>query len=90
MLPLLVLASDGREHRLRDVVELLANRFNLSQQEREKLLPSGRQTVVMNRVGWSKTYLAKAGLLETTRRGFFKISAEGLSLLAENPSSIDE
>lgn len=89
MLPILEIAGDGQEHKLRDAVEALAEKFSLSEEERNELLPSGSQAVFNNRVGWAKTYLKKAGLLESPKRGFFKISPKGKSLLAENPERID-
>lgn len=69
MLPLLKYASDGQEHSLRAAIEALATTFNLSEAESKELLPTGQQTVFDNRVGWTRTYLKKAGLLESPRRG---------------------
>ncbi|WP_367186592.1 winged helix-turn-helix domain-containing protein, partial [Thermosynechococcus sp. Uc] len=43
MLPLLEFASDGQEHSLRETIEALADKFNLTEEERSKLLPSGQQ-----------------------------------------------
>jgi restriction system protein len=63
MLPLLIYASDGNEHSLRDAIEALAMKFSLTPDERREVLPSGRQATFDNRVGWSRTYLKKAGLL---------------------------
>ena len=88
MLPILEIAGDGQEHKFRDAVEELAEKFSLSEEERNELLPSG-SAVFNNRVGWARTYLKKAGLLESPKRGFFKISPKGKSLLAENPERID-
>ncbi|HYM15307.1 MAG TPA: restriction endonuclease [Dehalococcoidia bacterium] len=90
MLPLLELASDGEEHRVSEAVESLADRFQLTVEERETLLPSGHQTTIANRVGWTKTYLAKAGLLEAAKRGVFRISPRGHELLARHPDRIDK
>ena len=89
MLPLLRFASDGAEHSLRDAIEALAQGFKLSDEERRELLPSGQQAVFDNRVGWARTYMKKAGLLRTTRRGFFEITERGIDALKENPSKID-
>ncbi len=71
MLPLLNLAADGEEHRLRDAIEELADHFNLTEDERKELLPSGSQATFDNRVGWARTYMKKAGLLKSPRRGYF-------------------
>lgn len=88
MLPLLRLANDGKEHRFRDAVEELANQFQLSSAERSELLPSGTAPLFDNRVGWARTYLKQAGLLESPKRGFFGITETGRALIAENPSRI--
>ncbi|HAX99563.1 MAG TPA: hypothetical protein DCY12_11930 [Candidatus Atribacteria bacterium] len=64
-LPLLLLASDGIVHSVRDTIETLSNHLNLSDEERKALFPSGTQRIVDNRIGWARTYLTKARLLET-------------------------
>lgn len=84
MLPLLKYAADNVEHKFSDAVEYLSNEFALTKEEREELLPSKTQDVITNRIGWARTYLKKAGLLEDTRRGYFKITERGLSVLSEN------
>ncbi|MGB9941036.1 restriction endonuclease [Methanosarcina sp.] len=89
MLPLLKYAGDGKEHRIRNAVENLADEFRLSEEERKELLPSGQQAVFNNRVGWACTYLKKAGLLNSGRKGYFSITQKGLSVLRANPVSID-
>jgi restriction system protein len=89
MLPLLELASDGQEHSLRQTIETLSEQFGLSHEERGELLPSGRQPTFDNRVGWARTYLKKAGLLESTRRGYFRITKRGRGILEKQPSEIN-
>jgi restriction system protein len=89
MLPLLRLASDRKEHQLRAVTEILADEFALSSEERNELLPSGSQFVFANRVGWARTYLKQAGLIDSPRRGFFRITQRGLNLLQEMPLRLD-
>ena len=84
-LPLLLLASDGNIHSVRDAIETLSNQFNLSDEERKALLPSGTQRIVDNRISWARTYLTKAGLLETPKRGYFQITPAGRALIATNP-----
>ena len=74
-------AAKSDEVKLSNVTALLANQFNLSEKEKAELIPSGRQAVFANRVGWAKTYLAKAGLIEPTRRGHFVITDLGLEAL---------
>jgi restriction system protein len=89
MLPLLQYAADGEEHSLRESIDALSESFHLSENDRMQLLPSGRQPVMDNRVGWARTYLAKAGLLEVTRRGHFRITDRGRDVLREKPESIN-
>ncbi|GAB0112728.1 restriction endonuclease [Acidisoma sp. C75] len=88
MLPVLSLAQEG-EQRISAVVQALADQLSLSEAARAVLLPSGRQTVLANRVHWAKTYLAKAGLVEATRRGFFRLTPRGAEVLASRPERID-
>ena len=88
MLPVLQ-ASFEREVRIRAVVEQLADQLGLTLEERNELLPSGKQTIFANRVHWAKTYLAQAGLIENTRRGHFKITSRGQQALDARPSKID-
>jgi restriction system protein len=89
MLPLLVLAADGHEHSICEAREHLAASLGLAAEEREELLPSGRQPVFDNRVAWAKTYLQQAGLLAAPRRAHFQITDRGRQVLAEKPASID-
>ena len=89
ILPLLEYASDGKEHYIRDATETLSDKFNLSEEERKELLQSGRQAIFDNRVGWACTYLKKAGLLESTKRGYFKITERGFKVLEDPPERID-
>ncbi|MGI8547026.1 MAG: winged helix-turn-helix domain-containing protein, partial [Gemmatimonadaceae bacterium] len=89
MLPMLQLAADGREHSLADAREALAAHFDLTDEDRTELLPSGRQHRFDNRVGWARRYLDKAGLLESPRRAHFRVTERGGSVLANPPSRID-
>jgi len=89
MLPLLKLAQDKQEHAIRDAHGHIAQLFGLTEDERRELLPSGQQPIIENRVGWAKTYMTKAGLFESTRRGHFRITDLGMEVLSQNPPSID-
>jgi hypothetical protein len=66
----------------------MAERFKLTDEERKQLL-SSRQPKLNHRVGWARTYLKKAGLLEPTTRGYFRITHRGLDVLSRNPERID-
>ena len=72
MLPLLRFSADGQEHQFKDAIHSLANEFSLTDEEKNEFLPSGQQTVFINRVGWARMYLKKAGLLSSPRRGYFE------------------
>ena len=89
MLPLLKYAEDCDVHHIHEAVSHLASEFNLTEEEQSRLLPSGQQPVFYNRVGWARTYLKKAGLLEDPKRGYFRITERGLSVLGESPNRID-
>lgn len=89
MLPFLKFLGDGQEHSLQGAEEALAAYFELTPQERAELLPSGQQGVFKNRIGWARTYLRKAGLIESPKRAIFKITDRGLKVLANPPAKID-
>ena len=89
MLPLLEYLKDGKEHTVRETIDALAFQFKLSDAERRELLPSGLQATFDNRVGWSRTYLKKAGLLESKSRGHIQITEKGMEALKTDPSRVD-
>jgi hypothetical protein len=89
MLPLLKLAEDGKEHKMSDANDTFSEPFGLSGVEKEALLPSGTQIIIYNRIGWARTYLHKAGLLDTPKRGYFQITGRGRELLKQKPKEIN-
>jgi restriction system protein len=89
MLPLLRIAEDGKEHSLAEAREKMATDFALTKEDRDELLPSGRQSKFSNRVAWAKSYLQQAGLLISPRRGHFQISPRGSDVLKSPPERID-
>src|SRR4051812_35891021 len=89
MLPLLETLADGQVWLIRNLTQKLADRFNLSEEERNQLLPSGQQSIFSNRVAWAKTHMKMAGLIENTTRGSVNLSDEGKQVLAKHPSRID-
>lgn len=89
MLPLLKLASDGKEHSIEEARQKMASVFSLTDEDRKVLLPSGRQTVFSNRVAWAKVYLHHAGVLNSPRRGYFQISDRGREILRETPEEVN-
>jgi len=89
MLPLLRFLGDGRERVMDEVEEALAEEFGLTAEERRRRIPSGQMTIMRNRAGWARTYLKKAGLIESTRRGHFRIADRGRTVLDGEPHRID-
>ena len=88
-LPILELIADEQEHSQQDAVEYVAQRFSLSDEDRNEFLPSGQQRRLDNRVGWVRTHLTKAGLMEPTRMSHFRITKSGMEVLQGNPQKID-
>lgn len=82
--------SDGKEHSLKEIRDFVADKMNVTDDERKVPLPSGKQTLYSNRIAWTKTYLKKAGLIDSPARGIFSITPAGLALLSENPQKIDD
>lgn len=89
MLPLMRLTGDGQEHTTTDAADFVADHFSLTPADREELLPSGTQTKLNNRIAWARFHLIKAGLLQSTGRGRFKITARGQQVVADNPAEIN-
>lgn len=89
MRPLLELHRDGDEHVNRDLVNTLAEQFQLTEEERREMLPSGRAKMFDNRVGWAKTYISNAGLIRSPRRGVSLISELGSRILAQHNGPIN-
>ncbi len=84
-----VLECAGKEVRVGDVVDLLADKYSLTDDERADLLPSGKQTKFANRVHWAKSYLKQAGLVQETRRAHFEITERGRAALADGGATIN-
>lgn len=89
MLPMLQFAADKNEHSYRETIEYVGNKYSLTEDERKKRIPSGIMPILDNRVRWALFYLRKAGLLESTRRGFYKITQTGLETLSQRLSKVD-
>jgi restriction system protein len=88
-LPLLRVCANGEEWSMAAVRGPIAEHFGLTEEDRKELLPSGTQPRFNNRVAWAKVYLERAGLLQKTRRGHFKISPAGEGVLQNPPTVID-
>ncbi len=89
MMPLLRFTADGHDHSNQDSLDALAAEFGLTDNDRKQLLPSGQQRVFDNRVAWARAHMKMALLLENPRRGIFRITERGKSVLEQAPPSID-
>lgn len=74
---------------MRNVTDGLAKQLGVTEEEKKELLPSGAAPVFYNRTAWAKTYLKKAGLIDSPKQGIIVITQRGLDVLNKNPSSID-
>lgn len=88
MLPLLNSLADNRAHTTREVVKALGEHFHLTERDRSELKSSGKQPLFDNRVQWAVFHLKGAGLLDSPRRGIYRITDRGRAVLADGPSSL--
>ena len=89
MLPFLQRLADGNVHSLKELHQVLADEMQLDEEERTRQLPSGLQSIFYNRLGWARTYLKKALLIEAIASGQFRITERGRTLLLQKPPRID-
>lgn len=82
--------SDGLEHTSREMIGPISDAFSLTAEERAEKLPSQTQTVISNRIGWARTYLKKAGLIASPKRGVFAITDRGRNALASGEAITNE
>ncbi|MFC4803720.1 restriction endonuclease [Filifactor villosus] len=86
----LEILSDGKVHSLKEIQKSVVKEMNITHEEQEEKLPSGKGTFFRNRVGWCSTYLKKAGLIVSPKRAEFQITREGIMLLSEGVVITDE
>jgi len=89
MLPALMALADGSPTPISEVRERIAVAEGFSAEDVREMLPSGRQSVFVNRVSWAVIYMARADLLVRVRRGVYRLTQEGEGLLSRKPSRID-
>jgi restriction system protein len=89
MRPLMVLLEDGQEWPARSIRDALATQFELTPDELEERLPSGRDSTFRNRVGWALTHIYQAGLVDRPRRAIYRLNDRGRKLLAVEPLRVD-
>lgn len=89
MRPLLAAVQDGQIHRFNEAFEQVCIHFQLTEDERSEKLPSGKQTIIRNRIAWARTYLNKAGLLTAPGRSQLQITDRGRAALQQEPERIN-
>lgn len=86
--PFLKLSSDKNEHSLSEVREFMTEHFALTDEDKSEKVPSGTQTKFDNRIYWTKSYFAKAKLINQTKRAHFLITERGLEFFSKFKDSI--
>ncbi len=89
MLPVLEALRDQQTHSNSEIKEYVAQKFELTPEDRRELLPSQTMSIFDNRVAWAKTYLLKAGLAMSPKRAYVCITERGMGVLADKPERID-
>ncbi|RUR12524.1 restriction endonuclease [Legionella septentrionalis] len=89
MYPILKLLSKHDELKFTKLISMIGDWFKLSGEEKNKMLTSGRSTILRTRVHWAKVYLKQAGLVKYPQRGYVALTSRGNEVLASNPESIN-
>jgi restriction system protein len=89
MLPVLRVLAESSPRPRRDIAAAIADIFNLTDAERQQLLPSGKFPVILSRVGWALSYMKQARLVETVKRGVYQLTDRGKQVLVDQPGGID-
>lgn len=88
-LPFLNFLGDRNEHSKKEMREMFTTYFNLSEKDKNETFANGK-SILSYRIGWTRTYLKMAGLIEYTKRGVYRITERGLEVLKQNPKQIDK
>ena len=89
MLPVLKALADGQAHHRRALSDLMADHFNLTSDERDKLLSSGKAPVIRSRTGWALSYLKQAEAVTSPKRGWYALTDRGKRILEAKPDRVD-
>jgi len=87
--PLLDILRDGQPRSINDLAKILSDRFRLTEEERNALIPRAVQTYILNRTGWAGLHLDLAGLITKSKRGLLVITPEGQQVLAGPVRKLD-
>ena len=89
MLPLLQFLGDGKPHKVNEAYSIIADYFNLTEEERNQTLPTSKKKILGNRIHWARAYLKMAGLIENTEKFVIQITDRGKQLVGQNVTSFD-
>ncbi len=89
MLPLLKSLSDGKPHNTSEILPVIKEVFNLSEEEMNQLLPNTKKKVINNRIHWARAHLKMAGVIENPAKWTIQITNRGKQILLENPETIN-
>ena len=85
----LEILKDEKIHEIREIRDTVAKKLKLTDEELGKVLNSGKN-LFYNRIGWTGTYLKKAGLIYSPKRGSFVITKEGKKAYESNKKITNE
>jgi restriction system protein len=88
-LPFLQFLADGKEHRLSEVARHIADHFHLTDEDKSEMIPSGQSSKLSNRVGWGRTHLKFAGLIEPVQSGVYRITSAGQNVVKNPPENLN-
>ena len=88
--PILIFMSDGKEHTNKEMKKCVISHFNLSESDINEKTESGKVNRVDDRVNWTIQYFRRSLLIETVKRGFYKITPRGLEVFREDIDELDE
>lgn len=76
--------KDGKVHELNDIRRHVKRNISMTRSEAAKKLPSGRELLWQNRLGWSIKYLKEAGLISRPQKAHYRITKAGKQVLLNN------
>ncbi|MBA3885009.1 MAG: restriction endonuclease [Acidobacteria bacterium] len=89
MLPLLRSLGDGAERSTQETLDALTRDLHLSDADVTQPMPSRSAPLFTNRVAWAKLHLKRAGLLDSPRRGVYRITEGGKELVRNPPPKLN-
>ena len=90
MLPVLKLLGDKKEYQSKEIKDYICKEFKLTEKEMEEKLPSSNSiSLISNRVAWAEAHMKMAGIIESPKRGVYKITNDGISVLKKPPEKIN-